>query len=62
MMTSTSELKQKALKVIWSCQTMAHAKTAMRYLDLLARQHQEVPVMMLKQELVTLFDLGERQW
>lgn len=48
----------KAWKVVFSCNTVEHARTAMRYLDLMAERHPELDIGTIKRELVTLFDLN----
>lgn len=49
-------LLQKAWLVVESCQTPEHARSAMRWLDLVERADPEINTQPLRQELQTLFD------
>lgn len=48
---------QKAWRVIQSCQTLAQARVALRYLELLSLADTDVDVLKLRRELVTLWGL-----
>lgn len=49
--------QQKAWRVVQSCQTLAQARVALRYLELLSLRETDADVMKLRCELVTLWGL-----
>lgn len=54
---SPAALREKAWRVVNSCETPKQAQGAMKYLDLLEDQHPELNTKPLRDELVVLFDL-----
>ena len=49
--------EQKAWRVIQSCQTLAQARIALRYLELLSLREHDIDVLKLRRELVTLWGI-----
>lgn len=50
-----NDVVKKAWRVVYSCQTPAHYRCALRYLHLLSQMHPTVDVTPLRTELDTLF-------